>query len=202
MLLLGLAAASPPIGYLADRTEASSAAGDRFRRLEPGHGRHRPGSIVSSTSSGARASWASEAQPSRLSRSRSSWTCFRARAVARALAAFFLAVPVGAALGLSVGAAFAHVHDWQTAFLAVGAPGMVLALVALVLPDPVRGSSEGVDIQRLRLHEQVGPSREDYIDLMVNSSYTYSVFGITFSSFAARRAGLLVANIPDGRPRG
>ena len=61
--------------------------------------------------------------------------------------------------------------------------------VALVLPDPVRGSSEGVDIQRLRLHERVGPSREDYIDMMVNSSYTYSVFGITFSSFAL--AGLV-----------
>ena len=78
---------------------------------------------------------------------------------------------------------------WQTAFLAVGAPGLLLALVALVLPDPVRGSSEGVDIERLRLHERVGPSREDYIDLMVNSSYTYSVFGITFSSFAL--AGLV-----------
>src|SRR4029077_19278523 len=43
--------------------------------------------------------------------------------------------------------------------------------------------------QRLRLHEQVGPSHEDYVDLMVNSSYTYSVFGITFSSFAL--AGLV-----------
>src|SRR5271166_4406542 len=103
---------------------------------------------------------------------------------ARVLAVFFLAAPVGAALGLSLGAAFASVATWQTAFLAVGAPGLLLALVALMLPDPVRGSSEGVEIERLRLHELVGPSREDYVDLMVNSSYTYSVFGITFSSFA------------------
>ena len=56
--------------------------------------------------------------------------------------------------------------------------------VALAVPEPARGASEGVDIQRLRVHEQVGPSREDYIDLMVNSSYTYSVFGMAFSSFA------------------
>ena len=62
--------------------------------------------------------------------------------------------------------------------------GLLLALIALALPDPVRGSSEGVELERLQLHEHVGPSREDYIDLMVNSSYTYSVFGITFSSFA------------------
>jgi MFS transporter, Spinster family, sphingosine-1-phosphate transporter len=54
----------------------------------------------------------------------------------------------------------------------------------------VRGSSEGVEEHRLRLHERVGPSREDYIDLMVNSSYTYSVFGLAFSTFAI--GGLIV----------
>jgi predicted MFS family arabinose efflux permease len=106
-----------------------------------------------------------------------------------ALAIFFLAVPLGAALGLSLGTALAHVTGWQTAFLAAGAPGIMLALMAMAIPDPVRGASDGVDFDRLRLHEQVGPSREDYIDMMVNSSYTYSVFGITFSSFAL--AGLV-----------
>jgi MFS family permease len=104
----------------------------------------------------------------------------------RILAGFFLAMPLGAALGIGMGAAFA---SWQTAFLAAGAPGLVLALLALALPDPVRGWSEGVDIPRLRFHEHVGPSREDYIDLMVNSSYTYSVFSLAFSSFAL--AGLV-----------
>ena len=53
----------------------------------------------------------------------------------------------------------------------------------------MRGWSEGIEIPRLRFHEHFGPSREDYIDLMVNSSYTYSVFGIAFSSFAI--AGLV-----------
>jgi MFS family permease len=108
---------------------------------------------------------------------------------ALAFAVFFLAVPLGAALALSLGAAFASVTSWQTTFLAVGAPGFPLAIAALLLPEPVRGLSEGIEFERLRLHEQVGPSREDYVDLMVNSSYTYSVFGITFSSFAL--AGLL-----------
>ena len=62
-------------------------------------------------------------------------------------------------------------------------------LVALFFPDPARGLSEGVDADRLRLHEKVGASAEDYTDLMVNSSYTYSVFGITFSWFVL--AGLV-----------
>jgi MFS transporter, Spinster family, sphingosine-1-phosphate transporter len=103
---------------------------------------------------------------------------------ARALSAFYLAMPIGAALGLSLGSAIARVATWHTAFLLAGAPGLLLALIALALPDPVRGTSEGVEEMRLRLHERVGPSREDYVDLMVNSSYTYSVFGLAFSMFA------------------
>ncbi|MFO0889151.1 MAG: MFS transporter [Isosphaeraceae bacterium] len=108
---------------------------------------------------------------------------------ARVLAAYYLAMPLGAAIGLGGGAALARAAGWQTAFLIVGAPGLVLALLALSLPDPTRGASEGVEESRLRLHERIGPSREDYIDLMVNSSYTYSVFGLAFSMFAI--AGLI-----------
>ena len=103
---------------------------------------------------------------------------------AGALAAFFLAIPLGAAMAVSFGAALAKVTTWQVPFLAIGAPGLALALLALVFPDPVRGFSEGIDPERLRLHQRVGASSEDYTDLMVNSSYTYSLFGITFSSFA------------------
>ena len=44
--------------------------------------------------------------------------------------AFFPQILLGAALGLSVGAALARTTAWQTAFLTVGAPGLVLALMA------------------------------------------------------------------------
>ena len=188
VLLLGLAAASLPIGYLADRLR-------RRRLLATGF-----------------AVWSMATVATGLARSYDQIQLARAlvgvgsatfevvavtilmdlfpRALrARVLAVFFMAVPIGAAIGLSLAATFARMTTWETAFLAVGAPGLLLALVSLVLPDPVRGLSEGIDIPRLRLHEQVGPSHEDYIDLMVNSSYTYSVFGVTFSSFAL--AGLV-----------
>ncbi len=108
---------------------------------------------------------------------------------ARALALYFLAVPLGAALALSLGAAFARVTTWQTAFLAVVRPDWCLHLSLWPCPNRCAAPSEGVDPNRLRWHEQLGPSQEDYIDLMVNSSYTYSVFGYTFSSFAL--AGLV-----------
>ena len=94
--------------------------------------------------------------------------------------------------------------NWQVAFLAAGAPGLLLALLALAVPEATRGMSEGVDMERVRLHERAGASPEDYTDLMVNSSYTYSLFGITFSSFALAgvsywsRAFLIVAKgLPD-----
>jgi MFS transporter, Spinster family, sphingosine-1-phosphate transporter len=109
---------------------------------------------------------------------------FPRRMRGRALAAYFLAMPAGAALGLFLAAAVPPVAGWQAAFLAAGAPGLVLALLALIVPEPVRGASEPVDANRLRLHEQLGPSNEDYIDLMVNSSFNYAVFGVAFSSFA------------------
>ena len=108
----------------------------------------------------------------------------------RVLSAYYLAMPIGAALALSVGSVIARAATWHTAFLVAGAPGLVLALLVLALPDPVRGTSEGIEEHRLRLHERVGPSREDYVDLMVNSSYTYSVFGLAFSMFAI--GGLIV----------
>ncbi len=197
MLLLGLAAASLPIGYLADRLR-------RPRLLAMGF-----------------AVWSLATVATGLARSYDQIQVARAlvgvggatfevvaltilmdlfpRAVrARVLAVFFLAVPMGAALGLSVAGAFARVTTWQTAFLAVGAPGLLLALVSLVLPDPVRGSSEGVDIQRLRLARACRPKPRRLHRF--DGQFVLYIFGLRHHVFVvcARRAGLLVADLPDG----
>ena len=106
------------------------------------------------------------------------------------MSAFYLAMPLGSALGIKLGAYIATRYDWHMAFFVVGVPSLVAALVALVLPEPVRGASETVDVDRLQAHERAGASREDYLDLMVNSSYTYSVFGMAAYTFAI--GGMLV----------
>ncbi len=104
---------------------------------------------------------------------------------ARVMSAFYLAMPLGGALGMGLGAWIASITgSWRWSFFVVGAPGVVAALAALVLPEPVRGASEGVDPKRLKQHERSGATKEDYIDLMVNSSYTYSVFGMAMYTFA------------------
>ena len=103
---------------------------------------------------------------------------------ARLMSAFYLAMPLGAALGMLLGAWISKYYGWHNAFFVVGFPGLVAALAVLFLPEPVRGASEGIDPERLKEHEKAGVRREDYIDLMVNSSYTYSVFGMAAYTFA------------------
>ncbi|HEX8202230.1 MAG TPA: MFS transporter [Isosphaeraceae bacterium] len=103
----------------------------------------------------------------------------------RVLSSFYLAMPIGYALGVILGGRIAEATgNWRLAFFVVGAPGLAAALAALWLPEPTRGASEGVDPERLRAHERAGPRREDYLELMVNSSYTYTVFGLAAYTFA------------------
>ena len=87
--------------------------------------------------------------------------------------------------GWRLGPALDDATTWQTAFLIAGAPGLLLALVSLAIPEPVRGISEGVAIPRLRLHEGYGrrrgglhrPDGEFLVHL-------FAVFGLTFTTFA------------------
>ncbi len=109
---------------------------------------------------------------------------------ARLLSIFYLAMPLGAGLGMGLGAYIATKYGWHTAFFVVGAPAVLAAVAALFLPEPTRGASEGVSKERLARHESVGASREDYVDLMVNSSYTYAVFGMAAYTFAI--GGMLI----------
>ena len=63
-------------------------------------------------------------------------------------------------------------------------------------PSRSAAPSEGVDPERLRAHEQAGASRADYLDLMVNSSYTYAVFGMAAYTFAIGGLLRLVPHLP------
>jgi MFS transporter, Spinster family, sphingosine-1-phosphate transporter len=109
---------------------------------------------------------------------------------ARLMSGFYLAMPVGSALGIVLGTSLAPRYGWQMAFFVVGGPAVAAALLAFLLPEPRRGLSEGVDEARLAAHERAGATKADYVDLMVNSSYTYSVFGMAAYTFAI--GGMLI----------
>ncbi|MFP6622933.1 MAG: MFS transporter [Myxococcota bacterium] len=60
-----------------------------------------------------------------------------------ALSIYALGIPLGGSLGTLVGAWVGQAFGWRTAFVVVGLPGIVLALVVwMTLRDPVRGRSE------------------------------------------------------------
>ncbi len=106
---------------------------------------------------------------------------------------FYIAMPVGGALGMTLGAYIAKHHGWAASFFIVGAPGLVAAILTAFLPEPIRGFSEGVSVDKLKAHEAKGLTKDDYLDLLVNSSYNYSVLAQAMYSFAI---GGLAAFLP------
>jgi MFS transporter, Spinster family, sphingosine-1-phosphate transporter len=65
--------------------------------------------------------------------------CFPRSQRGRVLSVFNMAIPVGAALGYIVGGLMSHHYGWRQAFFVAGAPGILLAVIVLRLPDPPRG---------------------------------------------------------------
>ena len=56
----------------------------------------------------------------------------------RWLAIFYVAIPVGSALGYLIGGQLEHAFGWRSAFFIAGGPGLVLALLALAIEEPKR----------------------------------------------------------------
>lgn len=55
---------------------------------------------------------------------------------------YYLAIPVGGALGYGVGAVLGSLFGWRVAFLACGVPGILLGTMVLRLNNPVRGIND------------------------------------------------------------
>src|SRR5205807_204620 len=117
VLLLGFTVGGPPIGYLADRLR-------RPRLLAIGFAL---GSLATVGTGLARTYDQLQAARVLVGVGGAAFLCialtilmdlFPRGVRGRVLAGFFLAMPLGAALGMSLGAAFAAAITWQTAFLA------------------------------------------------------------------------------------
>jgi MFS transporter, Spinster family, sphingosine-1-phosphate transporter len=96
----------------------------------------------------------------------------------RVMAVFFAAIPVGAALGYVVGGLVDHAFGWRAAFFVAGAPGLLLALLCLRLPDPPRGGQDEAP------SEAPASTAATYRDLFRNRSYLLTVLGYAAYTFA------------------
>lgn len=60
----------------------------------------------------------------------------------RVMGLFYLATPVGSALGFIVGGYLGHHYGWRAPFMICGIPGFFLGLAVLALREPERGASD------------------------------------------------------------
>jgi MFS transporter, Spinster family, sphingosine-1-phosphate transporter len=97
----------------------------------------------------------------------------------RVFAIFFLATPVGTAVGYLLGGFIEAHFGWRNAFFAVGLPGLVLALLTLTAPDPPRGIND--DPAEPVTQQPLGATLRA---LATNRTYVLTVIGFTAYTFA------------------
>lgn len=102
----------------------------------------------------------------------------------RVLSFFYLAIPVGSALGYVLGGWIEPSYGWRAAFFMVGGPGLLVALAGLWLREPLRGAMDGADGETAVIHSAARFSLRDYGALVHNRSYVYNALGMAMMTFA------------------
>jgi MFS family permease len=102
------------------------------------------------------------------------------------LSLFYVAIPVGSALGYVLGGLIEPLYGWRAAFWVVGGPGLLAALSGLLLREPPRGAMDAVaeadDL--VPGHAPAYISWRDYGILKQIKSYRYNTLGMALMTFA------------------
>ena len=95
------------------------------------------------------------------------------------LTIFYVAIPVGSAMGFILGGMLGQTYGWRAAFLICGIPGILMALLALWIKDPGRGRyDQDAAVTPPKWAEALGL-------LLRNREYMLIVAGYTAVTFAA-----------------
>jgi MFS family permease len=91
---------------------------------------------------------------------------------------FYMAIPVGSALGYGIGGLIGGNFGWRMAFFAVTPPGLLLGILCFFQREPRRGGldREGAMSKRAGLR--------DYLSLVKNRSYLFDTLGMMAMTFA------------------
>jgi predicted MFS family arabinose efflux permease len=93
---------------------------------------------------------------------------------------YYLALPLGGALGYGLGRWIGESLGWQKAFLIVGFPGLIAAFLALVILDPGRGTSEGGHVAA----KADRPGLAESLRLFTIPTYVFNTAGMAAVTFA------------------
>lgn len=96
----------------------------------------------------------------------------------RVLSYFYIAIPVGAAVGYGLGGWLSEAYSWHTAFYVGGAPGLLLGIMAFFMYEPERGAMDGPEAQE-KLPFLVGLK-----GLARNTGFWWTTSGYTLMTFA------------------
>jgi predicted MFS family arabinose efflux permease len=96
----------------------------------------------------------------------------------KAINFFYLAIPIGAALGFALGGIIAASLGWRAAFFITGLPGFALAILLLLMKEPERGQSEEV------MKEVKKVTVSQIMSLFKNREYMLACLGYIFYTFA------------------
>lgn len=91
-----------------------------------------------------------------------------------AITIFYVAIPVGAALGFVLGGQIASASSWRHAFIWAGAPGLLLAVLLLPFADTPRAEAP----------DKAKPTLQDALRLFLSPNYMLVVAGYTAYTFA------------------
>lgn len=93
----------------------------------------------------------------------------------RVMAIFYVAIPVGTAIGYLLGGALGHAYGWRNPFYVCAAPGVLLGLLLLLGPEPVRGVRDTI---------QQTYERSSLAGLRKNGAFWTCSFGMAMMTFA------------------
>ena len=94
----------------------------------------------------------------------------------RVMGVFYLAIPVGTALGYLLGGVMGPKYGWRAPFYVGAAPGVLLALLLLLLPEPPLGQFDAP--------ESKAPERDTLKGLIHNPAFLTATLGMAMMTFA------------------
>ena len=93
----------------------------------------------------------------------------------RVMGIFYLAIPVGTALGYVLGGYIGPAYGWRAPFYIGAAPGVLLAFALLFIPEPPLGNFD---------HPETAPDRDTIKGLARNPAFLTATLGMAMMTFA------------------